>query len=41
MVGDFPGHFWLFRNAGSDQKPNYKPAEKLKAGGKDAKVPVY
>jgi hypothetical protein len=41
LVGDFPGHFWLFKNAGSDQKPDYKPGEKLKAGGKDAKVPVY
>lgn len=41
MVGDFPGYFWLFTNAGTDQKPEYKPGQKLKAGGKDAKVPVY
>ena len=41
LVGDFPGHFWLFENGGTDQKPEYKAGKKLKAGLKDAKVPVY
>lgn len=41
LVGDFPGFFWVFENAGTDKAPEYKAGRKLKAGGKDAKVPVY
>lgn len=41
LVGDFPGYFWLFENTGSDRAPVFKKRGKLKAGGKDAKTPVY
>ena len=41
LVGDFPGHFWLFLNTGTDKAPVYTSKGKLKAGGKDAKTPVY
>ena len=41
VVGDFPGNFWLFRNAGTEAHPVYEAGRKLTAGGADAKVPVY
>lgn len=41
LVGDFPGHFWLFDNEGTNKKPKFTAKGKLKAGGKDAKTPVY
>lgn len=41
LVGDFPGHFWLFENTGSDTEPVYTARGKLQAGGGDAKTPVY
>jgi hypothetical protein len=41
VVGDFPGHFWLFENTGSDEAPVYTGKGKLQAGGGDAKTPVY
>ena len=41
LVGDFPGHFWLFDNVGSESKPEYTSKGKLQAGGVDAKTPVY
>jgi len=41
LVGDFPGHFWLFENVGGERAPRYAARGKLQAGGKDAKTPVY
>jgi hypothetical protein len=41
VVGDFPGYFWLFENAGTDREPRYAARGRLKAGGEDAKTPVY
>ncbi|HEX6812610.1 MAG TPA: hypothetical protein VF384_13370 [Planctomycetota bacterium] len=41
LVGDFPGYFWLFDNAGTDKEPTFTGKGKLQAGGKDAKTPVY
>ena len=41
LVGDFPGHFWVFENVGDDKSPKYAAKGKLKAGGEDAKTPVY
>ena len=41
LVGDFPGDFWFFQNAGTEAKPVYKKGRKLSAGGADAKVPIY
>lgn len=41
VVGDFSGLFRLYRNEGTDQKPRYARAVNLKAGGEDAKVPIY
>jgi hypothetical protein len=41
VVGDFPGHFWVFENSGNDKKPVYKAGRKLAAASGDAKVPVY
>jgi hypothetical protein len=41
LVGDFPGYFWLFDNIGSESQPRYTSKGKLKAGGVDAKTPVY
>ena len=41
LVGDFPGYFWYFENAGDDQRPVYTSKGKLQAGGTDAKTPVY
>jgi len=41
VVGDFPGYFWLFENTATDREPRYTARGKLKAGGEDAKTPVY
>ena len=41
LVGDFPGYFWLFENVGTEAKPVYSGKGRLKAGGEDAKTPVY
>ena len=41
LVGDFPGHFWLFENVGTDRDPRYTGKGKLQAGGQDAVTPVY
>ncbi len=41
LVGDFPGHFWLFENAGTDAEPRYASRGQLEAGGEAAKTPVY
>ena len=41
VVGDFPGNFWVFENVGDDGHPKYVAKGKLKAGGVDAKTPVY
>jgi hypothetical protein len=41
VVGDFPGDFWLFDNAGTEREPKYAAKGKLQAGGKAAKTPVY
>jgi hypothetical protein len=41
IVGDFSGLFRLYRNEGTNQKPRYAMAVNLKAGGEDAKVPIY
>lgn len=41
LVGDFPGHFWIFENTGNDAAPVYVGRGKLQAGGVDAKTPVY
>ena len=41
VVGDFSGLFRLYRNDGTDREPRYAAAVNLKAGGVDAKVPIY
>jgi hypothetical protein len=41
LVGDFPGNFWLFLNTGADDKPVFTGKGRFKAGGVDAKTPVY
>ena len=41
VVGDFSGLFRVYRNAGTDREPRYEKAVNLKAGGVDAKVPIY
>ena len=41
LIGDFPGNFWLFDNAGTDSEPAYRSKGQLEAGGKAAKTPVY
>ena len=41
LVGDFPGNFWIFENVADDKGPKYVAKGKLKAGGADAKTPVY
>jgi hypothetical protein len=41
VVGDFSGLFRLYRNEGTNDKPRYAKAVNLKAGGVDAKVPIY
>ena len=41
LVGDFPGNFWLFENAGRDASVAYRRGTALPAGGAKAKVPVY
>jgi hypothetical protein len=41
VVGDFSGLFRFYKNLGTNQKPCYAKAVNLKAGGEDAKVPIY
>ncbi len=41
VVGDFSGLFRFYRNEGTNQKPRYARAVNLRAGGVDAKVPIY
>jgi hypothetical protein len=41
LVGDYSGLFRLYRNVGTEKEPDYAAAEVLKAGGEDAKVPIY
>ncbi len=41
LVGDFPGYFWFFQNAGTEREPVYTSKGKLQAGGTAAKTPVY
>ncbi len=41
VVGDFSGLFRVYRNSGSNEQPQYEKAMNLKAGGEDAKVPIY
>ena len=41
VVGDFPGHFWLFANVGTDRDPVFAGRGELQAGGEPAKTPVY
>jgi hypothetical protein len=41
VVGDFSGKFRFYRNVGSNTRPNYRPPRYLKAGKKDAQVPIY
>jgi hypothetical protein len=41
LVGDFSGLFRLYRNQGTNREPKYAAAVNLKAGGVDAKVPIY
>jgi hypothetical protein len=41
LVGDFSGHFTLYRNLGTNAQPRYAEGSKLQADGKDAKVGIY
>src|SRR5262249_42926928 len=41
VVGDFSGHFRVYRNLGTNQKPRFDRPVNLKAGGVDAVVPIY
>ncbi|MBL8899002.1 MAG: hypothetical protein JNM84_15285 [Planctomycetes bacterium] len=41
LVGDFPGYFWFFENAGDDRAPRFLSRGQLEAGGQKAKTPVY
>ena len=41
VVGDFSGLFRFYRNVGTNQQPRYAKAVNLRAGGVDAKVPIY
>ena len=41
LVGDFPGHFWLFENETDDKDPRYTSRGYLQAGREAAKTPVY
>jgi hypothetical protein len=41
LVGDFSGLFRLYRNVGRDREPMFAAGEVLKAGGVEAKVPIY
>ena len=41
LVGDFSGLFRLHRNVGTDREPTFAAGEVLKAGGIEAKVPIY
>ena len=41
VVGDFSGLFRFYRNEGTNKEPRYAKAVNLKAGGVEAKVPIY
>ncbi|MGE3820092.1 MAG: hypothetical protein AB7I30_11760 [Isosphaeraceae bacterium] len=41
LVGDFSGLFRLHRNVGADAAPRFAEGVVLRAGGVDAKVPIY
>jgi hypothetical protein len=41
IVGDFSGLFRFYRNVGTNEHPRYAKAVNLKAGGVDARVPIY
>jgi hypothetical protein len=41
VVGDFSGLFRFYRNEGTDKEPRYAKAVNLRAGGVEAKVPIY
>jgi hypothetical protein len=41
LVGDFSGLFYLYRNIGTDQRPEFAAGKPLMAGGVEAKVPIY
>ena len=41
LVGDFSGLFRLHRNVGTDREPRFAAGEVLRAGGVEAKVPIY
>jgi hypothetical protein len=41
LVGDFSGLFRLYRNVGTDREPKFAAGEVLRAGGVEAKVPIY
>ena len=41
LVGDFSGLFRLYRNVGTEQAPRFAAAATLRAGGVEAKVPIY
>src|SRR4051812_11308091 len=41
LVGDFSGLFRLHRNIGTDREPTFAAGEVLRAGGVEAKVPIY
>lgn len=41
LVGDFSGFFRFYRNVGTNQEPKFAKAINLRAGGEDAKVPIY
>ena len=41
LVGDFSGLFRLYRNVGTDREPQFAAGEVLRAGGVEAKVPIY
>jgi hypothetical protein len=41
LVGDFSGKFRVYKNVGEKNKPAYKDAGNLQAGGEDAAVRIY
>jgi hypothetical protein len=41
VVGDFSGTFTLYKNVGSESERRFAAGVRLRAGGEDAKVPVY
>jgi hypothetical protein len=41
LVGDFSGLFRLYHNVGTAREPRFAAGELLRAGGTEAKVPIY